>query len=318
VVILLLFLIAVGVAAPLRHTPPAWRQSGVDPVLLIGVDDLALAQALRVWYRPVGTETWQQLPLRMREDGLWLATLPASSLGDGAVEYAILGPDGPRFASLERPWTVDVQPVLDPPEPPRSAPPTFRSTAALRGDWRSWGPEDWSWSGGASYTYRPGGPIRQFSLGFERVRGQVPGRRASAEIGYDQGYAAVEVELAPSFSFTPQVQLGAQDNFIGGGGLSARLGQVDGLHLEGWVHGLAGAYVSVGTQFNLLPLPRLPVGTFVEVTDGPVRSAWGSRLGLCTTLPIGKQGAFDLTLSSQGRRADVQGLGAGGTLSWSF
>lgn len=315
---LLLFLFGVGLAAPLRHTPPAWRHSDVDPVLLIGVDDLALAQALRVWYRPVGATDWQQLPLRMREDGLWIATLPASSQGEGAVEYAILGPDGPRFASLEEPWQVDVQPLLDEPAPPTSPPPPFRSTAALGGDWRSWGPEDWTWSGGASYTYRPGGPIRQFSLGFERVRGQVPGRRSSAEIGYDQGYAAVEVETSPSFSLTPKVQLGAQDTFIGGGGLSGRIGRVDDTHLEVWLHGLAGAYLSLGTQFNLLPLPRLPVGAFVEVTDGPVRATWGSRLGLATTLPIGPQGAFDLTLSSQGRRADVQGLGAGGTLSWSF
>jgi hypothetical protein len=193
-----------------------------------------------------------------------------------------------------------------------------RSRAWAAGAWRPWGDGDATWSALGEFTYRPLGAVRSFRLGIERVRGTTPVDGAPLATGYDRGYSEVEFALRPRWSISPEIDLGAQEEFTAGGGLSTRIGLETGTHARLGVWGLGGVALSLSGSFHWDTVPRVPMGIFFEWTDGPARTRWGSRLGYELGVRVGPHAELRAQLSYQGRTAIEGALGGGGGLAWSF
>jgi hypothetical protein len=315
---------ALAPAVLLHHVPPATGAVGSEVVLRAVTDDLETGQGLVARWRAAPDAPWSSVPFLRAQDGAWVARLPTSQLPAGPVAYyleASAGPDqGPRFGDPERPWSVDLFEEAGAlrAEEELERLRGQRSQARTGGTWRPWAEDDHTWSAWGEFSYRPLGAVRSFRLGIERVRGITPVDGQPIDTGYDRGYSEVEFALTPRWSISPEIDLGAQEEFTAGGGISTRIGLEAGTHARLGFWGLGGVALSASGAFYWDTVPRLPMGIFFEWTDGPARTRWGSRLGYEVGVRLGDHAELRAQAAWQGRTAVEGALGGGGSFAWSF
>jgi hypothetical protein len=332
--------VQVALAAPVVHTPPVQSTVGADLRIEVQCSDLRDADDLLVMYRAERGGDWRSVAFERRPDDVWVALIPGKEMRGEWVEYYLVDDQGDaHFASAASPYRVPLQGQdragLQERELDRFE--GQRTRFEAHGAWVPFGaPEtmnDRHWRAGGSVTYRPLGPVRTLTFGYERMRGEAlkpdpaddtswlqDDPTDSKQWGSDYGYAAIELRASERFSVTPVLALGVDSlAFVGGAGARFRIGLDPGTHFRGWVFYLAGGTGwDTGVQLVWATVPRVPMAASVHVTNWPNGRVWGVRMEVQGWIPLGEYVDLELGVSYQARTVDFGGFGARGGLSFSF
>jgi len=314
----------------LVHIPVVSVRADQDMAVRVEPSDFTEMGQVELFYRPVGEQRWRSLAFARATDDTWVAKVPYAELTPRGIEYYIAARDGERpgerFASARDPQRVQVTQAK-----PRTVKEREleridhqRSVAQIRYElvsFRGLEDTDRTWAAGADFTYYALGAVRGLSFGFTRRRGTGPGLNRNAapeETGLDHAYAAIEFAVAEQFSFTPNLMLGAQEEFTAGGGVTARIGFDPGTHVKLVFAGVMGVGVDLGMELGWDTVPHLPMAMGYTVTSWPNAVDWGFRLHYQLGIPFGKHADLWLRASYQAREFAEGGPGGGAAFTWSF
>jgi hypothetical protein len=320
----------------LVHVPVVSVRGGTDMVVRVEPSDFTEMGQVELYYRGAGEQRWRSLAFARATDDSWVARVPKAEIAAGGMEYYIAARGGERpgerFATASDPQPVQVLEARARTVKDRELERLngHRSLAALRFEQVSYaglGDTDRTWAAGADFTYFALGAVRGLSFGFTRRRGTGPLRPSMSQAeatdedratGLDHAYAAIEFAADEHFSLTPALMLGAQEEFTGGGGLTARIGLDPGTHVKLHMLGIMGVGLDAGMELGWDTVPHLPMSFGTTVTSWPNAMDWGLRLHYQLGIPFGQHADLWLCASYQARDFAQGGPGAGAAFTWSF
>ncbi len=323
--------LAQGESPRIVHVPVVSVRQGAPLVVQVEPSDFSEMGQVELYYRAGSQGDWRSLAFARTEAGPYEARVPSGELHLDGMEYYIAarGGDRPgdRFASAADPQLVHVVPAKAATSQDRELERLdhMRSRARASFDYLDFeGSQntDWSWEARFDFTYYTLGTIRSMRFGFARLRGNGPlpsgGTLPYEETGLDQGFAEIELGIVESFGVRLCLMLGAQEQFTGGGRVTARIGHEPGTHVLLHVGGIGGVGLDTGMTLAWDTVGRLPMAAGAEVTSWPNAMDWGVKLHYELGLPIGKHADLALRASYQARNFAEGGPGAGASFSWSF
>ncbi|TNE45746.1 MAG: hypothetical protein EP343_26170 [Deltaproteobacteria bacterium] len=246
------------------HTPPYKARAGRKLELGIAVDGEWLVRSIQLRYRVIGSSTYKTIPFRRGEKRRYYATIPKGQVTHPGIEYFILAINLKNkallpFATPQAPHRVYVRRLnkLGRWLAKLKRHGGTRSTLGLMGEFNSYGAHaglrsyespkgsnqalDAFYNLELWYTYRILGIFYQITVGYGRLRGDVPietfdGTNTSQTIlraGLDYGFSRLYMEFHRYFGVDLKLVLGASDlGFDGGVGATIRIGNLAETHLD--------------------------------------------------------------------------------------
>jgi hypothetical protein len=322
---------AEGELPRLVHVPVVSVQASMDMVVRVEPSDFTEMGQVELYYRAAGEQRWRSLAFARATDDSWVARGPKAELSAAGMEYYIAARGGERpgerFASATDPQPVQVLEAQARTVKDRELERLdgHRSRARVSFERISYvglDDGDWTWAAGFDFTYFALGGVRSMRFGFARMRGWGPTLPRMAEdteeTGLDHGYAEIEFGVDERFSLSPRLMLGAQEEFTGGGGLTARIGLDPGTHVKLSFDGIMGVGVDVGMELGWDTVPHVPMCFGTTVTSWPNAMDWGLRLHYQLGFPFGEHADLWLRASYQARDFAEGGPGGGAAFTWSF
>ena len=328
---LLLSAPALAGPAALVHVPVAEAPPETDLDIRAVGDFLEMGQVELV-YRRVGEASWRTLGFEQRESGGWQARIPAREVLIPGIEYYIRsaadGAEQARFASAAAPQRIAVAgpSAVALMERELARYDGQRSRARAGFSYVNFGDQgelpDNLWRVDADFTYRILGTLRSLRFGVSRMRATaiVPGEQPVGEdVGYDYGFAELEVAFHDLVGVKGQIQLGANSQrFTAGGEGRLRLGLDPGTHVELFAGGAGevGGYGGMGLFWDTVPY--VPMNAGVVVSTFPNAEAQSVQLFYELSVPLGEFVDVQARGTYQARTALYGGIGGGLGFSWSF
>jgi len=337
----LLLLVAMTAAAhadgitPIRHVPPADAEAG-SPIELVA-EAPPDTPALVAHVRPAGARTWQDLELVRRDDGRWVAVVPAPVVVPPGLEYFVTAGSAAVFATAEWPHALEVH---LPDEAARRARDLLRShehrsRIHTSGEWVNYGTTnvmgtklaDNYYRFDADFAYRLWTyPVEEIRVGYTRLLGTTRAEMCAsatpctADAGFKVG-GFFEVGLAPieGIRIDARVIVIAATEFQVGGRLEARLGTLDGTHIAAGTEYLDSVGAAGYFRLGWATVPGVPMAATVEVTNLPASNRDpGVRLYYDIAHDVGGGLRLGLRVGYAARTAQVAGFtgGAGATVEF--
>lgn len=286
----LITVVAIGVLgraahAQVRHVPPADAEAG-KPLELIAAA-APTTPTLVAHVRTTGAP-WTTIELVRKDDGTWVAVVPAATIATPGIDYYVTAGDAPVFASPEWPHSIA---VTVPPDAERRGRDMLRSRGRrskmqAMGEWVEYGTTrglaDHYYRFDADFSYRLWTyPLEEIRVGYTRLLGETlepsqmcpTSEPCTGDAGFkvagwfELGLAAVE-----GVRFDARMMVMAtQDGFAVGGRGEARLGSRDASHVAIGVEYLADVGTNGFFRLGWGTVPKWPMSASVEITNLPAR-----------------------------------------------
>jgi hypothetical protein len=333
--LILLVALTAAAYADVRHVPPSDALAG-SPVELTA-EAPAETPSLVAHVRPRGTSTWHDVELVRRDDGTWIAVVPAELVAPPGIEYFITAGDQIVFATEAWPHALEVH---VPDEDARRSRDLLRahqhrSRIHSGGEWVEYGTTnvmntklvDHYYRFDADFAYRLWTyPVEEIRVGYTRLLGETRAEMcpSSAPCTGDAGFKVggwFEVGLAPieGIRFDARMIVIAATEFQVGGRLEARLGTLDGTHIAAGGEYLASVGANGYFRLGWATVPGLPMAATVEVTNLPAETRDpGVRLYYDIAREVGGGLRLGLRVGYAARTQQVAGFtgGAGATVEF--
>jgi hypothetical protein len=313
-------------SAEVRHVPPADGVAGA-PIELVA-EAPPDTPKLVAHVRPTGARTWQDLELVRRDDGRWVAEVPATLVAPPGLEYFITAGTDIVFATEAWPHAIEVH---VPDEVARRERDLLRSRAHRSrihtgGEYVTYGKTavqgmslpDHYYRFDADFAYRLWTyPVEEIRVGYTRLLGETG---MTPDAGFKVG-GFFEVGLAPieGIRLDARMIVFAATTFQVGGRLEARLGTMDGNHIAAGTEYLDSVGAAGYFRLGWATVPGLPMAATVEVTNLPSADRDpGVRLYYDIARDVGGGLRLGLRVGYAARTAEVAGFtgGAGATVEF--
>lgn len=333
--LLLVLAMTAAASADVRHVPPSDAVAGTAVELIAEAPPDTPTLVAHV--RPTGARTWQDLELVRRDDGRWVAVVPATLVVPPGLEYFVTSGPEVVFATAEWPHALEVH---VPDEAARRARDLLRShehrsRIHTGGEYVNYGAErvmdtrldDNYYRFDADFAYRLWSyPVEEIRVGYTRLLGTTRAEMCAsstpctADAGFKVG-GFFEVGLAPieGIRFDARVIVIAATTFEVGGRLEARLGTLDGTHIAAGTEYLASVGANGYFRLGWATVPGLPMAATVEVTNLPADNRDpGVRLYYDIARDVGGGLRLGIRVGYAARSAEVAGFtgGAGATVEF--
>jgi hypothetical protein len=319
--------------AGVRHVPPPDAIAGA-PVELVA-EAPSDTPALVAHVRTSGTRAWRTISLVLRDDGRWLAVVPATAIEPPGLEYFVTAGNDEVFASEAWPHVLEVEMSDEVARRDRDLLRSHghRSRIHTMGEYVTYGQTpvqgmalpDHYYRFDADFAYRLWTyPVEEIRVGYTRLLGTTGAMCDSGPCAADAGFKVggfFEVGLAPieGIRFDARVIVLAASDFQVGGRLEARLGTMDGTHIAAGTEVLNSVGASGFFRLGWATVPKLPMSATVEVTNLPSSDRdVGVRFYYDIARDVGGGLRIGLRAGYAARSADVAGFtgGAGATVEF--
>lgn len=246
------------------HRPLYKAKAGRKVDIMIVVEGEWFARAIQLQYRVFGQSRYRTVPFLRGEQGRYYATIPAKNVTHPGIEYCIVAvnlnkKEQFQFANRNVPHRMYIRRKnkLGRWLAKLKRHDGTRSTLGIMGEFNSYGAHaglrtrespkgntktlDAFYNLELWYTYRILGIFYQITVGYGRLRGDVPletfnGSTTSQTVlraGLDYGFSRLYMEFHKYFGIDLKLVLGASDlGFDGGVGATLRIGNLAETHLD--------------------------------------------------------------------------------------
>jgi hypothetical protein len=320
-------------SADVRHVPPDAGVAG-SPIELVA-EAPPDTPKLVAHVRPMGTRAWQDVELVRRDDGNWVAVVPAALLVTPGLEYFLTAGKDVVFATDSWPHALEVSVPDESARRERDLVRAHghRSRLHTGGEYVTYGktpvqgmalPDNY-YRFDADFAYRLWTyPVEEIRVGYTRLLGTTGAMCNSGPCAADTGFKVggfFEVGLAPieGIRFDARMIVLAATTFQVGGRLEARLGTMDGNHIAAGTEYLDSVGAAGYFRLGWGTVPGLPMAATVEVTNLPSADRDpGVRLFYDIGRDVGGGLRLGLRVGYAARTAQVAGFtgGAGATVEF--
>lgn len=299
----IIIIVALSTARPasaqvVRHVPPADVEAGADLHLLAEAGPATPTLVAHVRQR--GTQPFTTIELVRKDEGQWVAVVPAASVVVPGIDYYITAGDVPVFASPEWPHTIAIHASESTERRSRDELRTHnrRSRIHAMGEYVTYGKRNYGGSIVDDYYYRLDldfayrlwtYPLEEVRVGYTRLLGVTGDANcydggsncmkedAGFKVGgwFELTLAAVEgIQLDARMIVTAD-----QEGFGAGGRGEARLGNRDASHVALGVEYLGPVGTNAFFRLGWGTVPKVPMSATVEISNLPTsHSDTGVRL----------------------------------------
>ncbi|HTL37883.1 MAG TPA: hypothetical protein VL326_32350 [Kofleriaceae bacterium] len=270
-------------AQGVRHVPPAETEANKD--LSLVAEAAPTTPTLVAHIRQRGTQAFSAIELVRKDEGSWVAVVPATSVMPPGIDYYLTAGDAPVFATPEWPHTVEVLASANSERRGRDMLRTQgrRSRVATTGEWVEFGNHtgqtaDHYYRFDADFSYRLWQyPLETIRVGYTRLLGTTPmdpncsGSDCTTDAGFKVG-GWFELGLAPveGIQFDGRMSfMATQEGFGVGGRGEARLGDRNASHVALGVEYLAAVGTNGFFRLGWGTVPGVPMSATVEITNLP-------------------------------------------------
>jgi hypothetical protein len=288
--ITIVILLGAGTASAqaVRHVPPGDAEAGKQLELVAEAPPTTPTLVAQV--RMHGTQAYKPIELVRRDEGHWVAVVPAEAVAPPGIDYFLVAGDQPVFASAQWPHTMTVRST---PEDERRGRDLVRaqnrrSIVHTQGEWVEYGRRNYDGARLDDHYYRLEGdfsyrllayPLEEIRVGGTYMLGQTVASNdqmcptpdpCSANAGlkagwFELGLAAVEgVRLDARM-----IAMATAEGFAVGGRGEARLGSREASHVAIGAEYLADTGASGFFRLGWGTVPKLPMAATVEITNLP-------------------------------------------------
>ncbi len=326
----------------IRHVPVTSAEAGAPLTVEVRSRHPEAMLHLRVLYRVIGRQAYEELELSRLPNGAFVADIPGSDVRSPGIEYYLAADAGPlrglRFASPDAPHRVRVgEPSLDQRRDDLlAAYDGRRSRFSAAGTYVSYGPVgterppeagrravEQYYTIEADFTYRFLSTLHSLRFGAVRLRGDsITGGEpleTPVPVGYDFGFTEVWLNMGDAWGLAFELQLGAnQERFTFGAGGSLRIGGDPGTHFVIWGGGTVLVGAKAGVRLHWDTVPRVPMAASIEMTTWPDDRRGGLRLMYEAEVPLGDGISLVPEIAYQARSARFGRVGGGLRVAYAF
>jgi hypothetical protein len=328
----LIFLVSFhGAALAARHVPPG--DAMTNAALELVVEAPPSTPALTAHYRVAGTRAFTAQELVRRDDGHWVAVVPATAIAEPALEYYIDAGGQPVFASEQWPHAT---PVVAAPELARRERDEVRAEhhryrVQVDGEYVDFGrriaggmqlPDNY-YRLDTGVAYRLWAyPIEQIEIGYTRLVGDTLDRAGMGEAGTGykvSGWFGVGLALAEGVRFDGRVMALATTEFTLGARAELRFGVLEASHIAVGAEYLADTGTNGYLRLGWGTVPGVPMAATVEVTSMPAsyRNV-GVRLFYDIAREVGAGVRLGVRVGYAARDQTIAGFTSGAAATWDF
>jgi hypothetical protein len=273
-------------AEPVRHVPTAEADAGKQLEVIAAASPTVPKLVLH--YRTQGGARWWAQELARKDEGSWVAIVPAERVEPPGLEYYLEAGGMPVFASVEAPHQTRVATTEAAYRRSRdeSRAKNRRSRFHTLYEYVSYGKTsnellDRYYRIDADFSYRLWAyPLETLQVGYTRLIGDKESTRncAAPPCNVDAGFKVagwVGLGLAPLDGVGLDARgmvMATQDGFAVGGRGEVRIGVADGTHVASGVEYLADVGTAGYFRFGWGTVPNTPMSATVEISKLPSRS----------------------------------------------
>ena len=322
-----------GTALAARHVPPG--DATTNAPLELVVEAPPSTPALTAHYRVAGTQAFTTQELVRRDDGHWVAVVPATAIAEPAIEYYIDAGGQPVFASEQWPHATPVKaaPELARRERDEIRAEHHRYRVMVDGEYVDFGqrtfgdmklPDNY-YRLNAGVAYRLWAyPIEQIEIGYTRLLGNTLDsdgmNPANPGPGYKvSGWFGVGLAVVEGVRFDGRVMALATKEFALGASGELLFGVREASHIAVGAEYLADTGSNGYFRLGWGTVPGVPMAATVEITNMPASYRnMGVRLFYDVAHDIGAGLRVGVRVGYAARDQSIAGFTSGAAASWDF
>jgi hypothetical protein len=325
-----------AVADRVKHVPPAQAEAGAQVQLV--AEAPPATPTLTAHVRTAGQTRFEPIELVRRDDGHWVAVVPALAVAAPGLDYYLDAGGQPVFASAEWPHSMPVYLADDDERRERDLVRSHgrRSRVHTMGEFVDYGTRkiggvplhDRYYRIDADFSYKLWGyPLEELKIGYTGLLGNTPAMTCpdttpcAPQVGFkvggwfELGLAAIEGIRLDARAMVMATKAG----FAVGGRAEARLGVIDGNHVAVGVEHLADVGTAGFFRLGWGTVPKLPMSATVEITNMPAADATtGVRLFYDVARDVGNGLRIGVRVGYAARTQSVAGFTGGAGASVEF